>query len=83
MTWQPIETAPAEGPYLVYGGTCFSDLNDEGEAALVTKVDGREGASKCLSAYPDYAVSDVCYYSVWISNPTHWMPLPAAPKEQG
>lgn len=69
MTWQPIETAPAEGPYLVYGGTCFSDLDDEGEAALVTKVDGN-----------DYAVSDVCYYSVWISNPTHWMPLPAAPK---
>ena len=78
MTWQPIETAPAEGPYLVYGGTCFSDLNDEGEAALVTKVDG-----KARNLMNDYEVSDVCYYSVWISNPTHWMPLPAAPKEQG
>jgi hypothetical protein len=73
MKWQPIETAPAEGPYLVYGGTCFSELNDEGETALVTKVEGRDGAYY-------FNVADVCYYGVWVKNPTHWMPLPAAPK---
>jgi len=72
MKWRPIETAPAEGPYLVYGGTCFSELNDEGETALVTKVEDKEGT--CFN------VADVCYYGVWVKNPTHWMPLPAAPK---
>ena len=71
MTWQPIETAPVEGPYLVYGGTLHTELDFiyDPQNAGVTKVDGNE-----------YAVSDACYYGVWIANPTHWMPLPAAPE---
>jgi hypothetical protein len=73
MKWRPIETAPAEGPYLVYGGTCCNELDNKGRAALVTKVEDRDGAYY-------FNVADVCYYSVWVKNPTHWMPLPAAPK---
>jgi hypothetical protein len=73
MTWQPIETAPEQGPYLVYGGTCCSELDNKGRAALVTKVEDRDGAYY-------FNVADVCYYGVWVSNPTHWMPLPTAPK---
>ena len=71
MTWQPIETAPAEGPYLVYGGTLHTELDSiyYPQNAGVTKVDGN-----------NYEVCDVCYYGVWVVNPTHWMPLPAAPE---
>ena len=74
MKWRPIETAPVEGPYLVYGGKLHTDLHGPEEAG-VTKVTDKDGG--CFS------VADGCYYSVWVTGPTHWMPLPAAPKEQG
>jgi hypothetical protein len=77
MKWRPIKTAPAEGPYLVYGGTLHSELDFKYgfEEAGVTKVTDKDGG--CFN------VADGCYYSVWVTEPTHWMPLPAAPKEQG
>ncbi len=71
--WQPIETAPKKGPYLVYGGRMNSDLNFSGpddEVSGVVKVEGS-----------GFSVSDTCYYSVWVENPTHWMPLPAPPAD--
>jgi len=74
MKWRPIETAPEQGPYLVYGGTLHTELdfNYGPEEAGVTKVTDKDGG--CFN------VADACYYSVWVKNPTHWMPLPAAPK---
>jgi hypothetical protein len=77
MKWRPIETAPVEGPYLVYGGTLHTELDFKygPEEAGVTKVADKDGG--CFN------VADACYYGVWVTNPTHWMPLPAAPKEQG
>lgn len=71
--WMPIETAPEREAILVYGGIWQSEINDSCSAAesisLVSKIDGR------------FEEMGGTYYSTWVKNPTHWMPLPAPPKE--
>lgn len=70
--WQPIETAPTseKDAYLV-----FVPLDDVGQGVQiqVTPFEGR--------LYPDGKDSCVDYNDA-ITSATHWMPLPAAPKEQ-
>ena len=80
--WQPIETAPESGPFLVYGGLLGGDLFDDVENLEVVKVSGRYADSiNFKKSDAVFEVADADYYGVWVVNPTHWMPLPAAPQE--
>ncbi len=81
--WQPIETAPKSGPFLVYGGLLGGDLFDDVENLEVVKVSGRYADSiNFKKSDAVFEVADADYYGVWVVNPTHWMPLPEAPKEE-
>lgn len=67
--WQPIETAPKEGKFLVAGGTWMGDVsaNHPNEITIVER---------------DFELFSECggdFYSSCIKEPTHWMPLPAPP----
>lgn len=81
--WQPIETAPKDkwlilGYYNIAGkwrtvrGNWFDDgdLFDDNEEP----IHGDEGWYETAENANDLP-------NVWPINPTHWMPLPAAPKE--
>lgn len=68
--WQPIESVPKNGSYLVCGGILLSELG-ESVANVIAKVEG-----KSYSGENCYTVADGCYYEAWVDSPTHWMPLP-------
>ena len=71
MEWQPIETAPTdETPILVWGGTYETDLSEPYKNDEIRLV-SRSGAI--------WYETGGCYYASWVSNPTHWMPLPPPP----
>ena len=72
-TWQPIETTPDQGEYLVWGGTWNAEISDEKPSTVAHIIrDGNE-----------YCVCGTDYYGARIVNPKGWMPLPAAPLPQG
>lgn len=79
--WQPIETAPESGPFLVYGGMFRSELYADSKTREAVKVSGRapyimfHNKGEIL-----FYVADANYHEVWVVNPTHWMPLPEAPQ---
>jgi hypothetical protein len=89
--WQPIETAPTEGRFLVYGGTWISEENLEWRipsgVALVQADENsvireqRSPFSRPPARY--YSPADGDYsgggFAPYIKNPTHWMPVPAPP----
>lgn len=78
--WQPIETAPEGGPFLVYGGLLGGDLFDDVENLEVVKVSGRDADDvNFKKSDAVFEVADADYYGVWVVNPTHWMPLPQPP----
>lgn len=79
--WQPIETAPESGPFLVYGGMFRSELYADSKTREAVKVSGR--APYTMSHNKGeilFYVADADYHDVWVVNPTHWMPLPEAPQ---
>lgn len=72
MEWQPIETAPIIGEFLVFGGEWEGEINSDTtkqKANLVIADD--KGV---------YYVKGTDFYSAWIKNPTHWMPLLPPPQ---
>lgn len=73
-SWQPIETAPKEGLFIVTGGAISDDLyrDDASYHMVIVKAQDEGHVSY-------YEVNDTCYYSVWVEDPTHWMPLPPLP----
>ena len=81
--WQPIETAPESGPFLVHGGMFRSELYADSKTREPVKVSGRaphimfHNKGDIL-----FYVADANYHEVWVVNPTHWMPLPEAPEEE-
>lgn len=66
MKWQPIETAPRDGTEI----WAFN-----GEQARMHWV---EGDGFALWIWSDELLSDI---DPCAEQPTHWMPLPAPPKE--
>lgn len=76
MEWQPIETAPNEGEFLVYGGEVRPEVFSS-YPADVTKVLGLGGG------HESFVVADGDYHGCTVYGATHWMPLPPPPSEPG
>ena len=76
--WQPIETAPKDGTWvLVYSAEAIRDEDGGRKIAVAQYTDdlnGRKGVWHWQFAWYDGG-----YYG-WVDNVTHWMPLPEAPK---
>lgn len=82
--WQTIESAPKDGAFvLLAGGTTSEDDYNE-----IGVESSRPVTAKWLA--DPYCESDSSWvYDFWdgdwrssYAKPTHWQPLPAAPKEQ-
>lgn len=79
--WQPIETAPKDGTWIMVAGTVWAGevggvaRNANPEVSIANYTSGK-------SDYPgdwwNEAGGD--YYATWC-QPTHWMPLPPPPTE--
>ena len=70
MQWRPVEEAPKDGgPFLVFGGTWEGEISGPSYASgSISLVEGEE-----------FCVEGTDYYSAYISEPTHFMPLPPPP----
>lgn len=72
--WQPIETAPKNGEWVLLYGFEPQDTSSEHEGGwgpcVVGRSDGDEGWD--VGIYDSF-----CELAVY--RPTHWMPLPAPP----
>ena len=77
MTWQPIETAPRDGTWiLLMGGEIVYGWHSPSVPPMVvgqytTHLNGQE-----VEPHWQFAWYDGGYYGEY-ENPTHWMPLPA------
>jgi hypothetical protein len=70
--WQPIETAPLNQRVLLFGPVT-SELHDEPGAPMVCTGYRMRPGNACFA-------DPVEYYSVNIEA-SHWMPLPAPPRD--
>ena len=87
MEWQPIETSPKDGTWvLLYGGETTED--DYCDAGVFKS---RPVVGKYSEEYDDILEAsigswDICYWDgdwrTGYAKPTHWMPLPAAPPKE-
>jgi hypothetical protein len=84
-TWQPIETAPRDGTWvLLTGGECESNEESDNRGRVVTAqwtTEYRSNAGDRLIA--DFGRWEFAYYDSGVygeyENPTHWQPLPSPP----
>jgi hypothetical protein len=80
--WQPIESAPRDGTAILGFGPgrrppvpAITVVAWDMDRAIETF--GRPGFVALVGAWPAYADSQLDLQS----QPTHWMPLPAAPQD--
>ena len=80
--WEPIETAPKDGTYvLVCGGTYRADSSHLGPwPTEATKIACHTGGHSCVG-HCWRGGQDEGYYNYYWYKPTHWMPLPKPPGE--
>lgn len=72
MEWQPIETAPKDGKrVLISDGRYVMDAYWSEEASL--------GQCSRGPAWQVFNCDEDCWYSIAVTDPTHWMPLPEPP----
>lgn len=77
MRWQPIETAPKDGTYIL-----IIDLTAETPEA--DKVHWAENVWRCGDELDWKENPQACREVVGVyRTPTHWMPLPIAPNKTG
>ena len=89
MQWWPIDTAPDEGRFLVFGGKLVGELGDIKEMPDVPIFMVR-GKFRLLSEFRPllktenhvFNIADTEYYACQVVNPTHWMPLPEPPEDE-
>lgn len=90
LGWLPIETCPVDetSPVLIAGGPLQTDVctfNWDGYPPIAARRVEKERWHMFLSEPEMSGVRHLfeaeisCYYSIWIVNPTHWMPLPEPP----
>jgi hypothetical protein len=81
--WQPIETAPKDGTWIVTLAP-ESIQNGDGPKPFVSTAKWvQETREYWQSAGPrkqELVTEDASHWSDW-EDPTHWMPLPRAPTE--
>jgi len=66
IEWQPIETAPRDGTYII-----------------LARLDGDyvEVCGGDWNLYPKEGQEGLHGFEAWMSNATHWMPIPDFPKD--
>jgi hypothetical protein len=74
--WQPIETAPRDGTWvLLAGGECESNEESDNRGRVVT--------ARWTTEFNDFGRWEFAYYDsifyLEYENPTHWQPLPSPP----
>ena len=84
--WQPIETAPVDGTWVLitsYNTANWSDGVDR--SYWQTQSAHYINGAWVIGTYADsqYGYMEVEYYTPYASGPTHWMPLPAPPILEG
>ena len=85
--WLPIETAPRDGRKLIL---FYLNRNNKSRTVMARWVTDEEAAEtdaddvgleggwyECIDNWDDY-----CQIAIHEGEPTHWMPLPAAPKQE-
>jgi len=80
MTWQPIETAPKDGTWvLLSGGAVEYDWDGKTKPAMVVGqyTHWRDGVT-AEEGWWQFAWYDGGFYGEY-EAPTHWQPLPAPP----
>ena len=77
--WQPIETAPKDGTFVLitggHPGYGWDGPDDLIPPCVVASYQINHRKLQILGGW-QFAVYEDGYYGVW-ENPTHWMPLPA------
>lgn len=77
--WQPIETAPKDGtPVLVWEYYTGISVADWGETSVYSDRKRGKGMDWCVGQCCDENDRNIRH----TVEPTHWMPLPEAPKER-
>ena len=78
--WQPIETAPRDGTWvLLSGGECDYDEESDAKTRPVVGQWSNYCNGKTVDWHWQFAWYDGGYYGEY-EKPTHWMPLPAPPQ---
>lgn len=77
--WQPIETAPKDGTWIIVFGGYAADDDADRTFAIVQW----SNYLNCGKTYPRwmFAWYDGGYYGRYY-DPTHWMPLPPPPGDE-
>lgn len=79
--WQPIETAPRDGTWVMLaGGACDEDEGgSDGRPVVAQWTNYLNGRTAPNYGRWQFAWYDGGYYGAY-NEPTHWMPLPAPPE---
>jgi hypothetical protein len=80
MDWQPIETAPKDGTWvLLSGGKIYYGWDGDSQPGVVSGQFSHwfNGSERSGGAW-QFAWYDGGYYGEY-ESPTHWMPLPKPP----
>lgn len=79
MDWQPIETAPMDGTWvLLTGGSINYGWDGDTTPEVVSAQYSHELNFAKADGHWQFAWYDGGYYGMY-PNPTHWMPLPGKP----
>jgi hypothetical protein len=80
--WQPIETAPRDGTWiLIAGGKPGYGWSGDAETTPAMVSARYQSSAGLLGDYWQFAHYDSGYYGEW-ENPTHWMPLRQPPNNE-
>ena len=74
--WQPIETAPKDGTWILVYGAGTDDEDEARNVAVAQYTNYLNG--RTTEWHWQFAWYDGGYYGMF-NAPTHWMPLPEAP----
>lgn len=80
MEWQPIETAPKDGTWILVYGKGTKDESEPRKIAVAQFTNWLNGTYR-KGWWWQFAWYDGGYYGEF-DRATHWMPLPDAPKGQ-